>query len=258
MFSHVYHYYQTYLKPNPKCSFSLVQWDEQSILLTPAYCLFRGLLCGPQRALVSSEKSEIYSDFVRMSRFANWAGNLRSAKSVLICFGSTLAEVQEYNCLPWSSSAFPLPISDGAKISRGAEIEGMTLSLQSPEVRNPVSVWCPNLENSLIYTRKKSYWIQDTIFMKTVYKTQAQTRDLTNCSSRPERLDFSLSEREVPVGLLAYDIKQNVLCLITMIRDTRALFSVSRASSQRTCPPALLPAEFPSLGSFKGFNILFI
>lgn len=94
--------------------------------------------------------------------------------------------------------------------------------------------------------------------MKTVYKTQAQTRDLTNCSSRPERLDFSLSEREVPVGLLACDIKQNVLCLITMIRDTRALFSVSRASSQRTCPPALLPAEFPSLGSFKGFNILFI
>lgn len=76
---------------------------------------------------------------------------------MLICFGSTLAEVQEYNCLPWSSSAFPLPISDGAKISRGAEIEGMTLSLQSPEVRNPVSVWCPNLENSLIYTCKKSY-----------------------------------------------------------------------------------------------------
>lgn len=58
---------------------------------------------------------------------------------MLICFGSTLAEVQEYNCLPWSSSAFPLSISDGAKISRGAEIEGMTLSLQSPEVRNPVS-----------------------------------------------------------------------------------------------------------------------
>lgn len=111
--------------------------------------------------------------FCQNVEICKWGLKFQESNLAWVWFGSSLAEIWEENCLPWGSSTFPLPISNTAKIPRGAKIEGLTTVLQLQEVCSLVSVWCPDCANSLMYTDKKSHWIQDIIYFKAILKTKA-------------------------------------------------------------------------------------